>query len=95
MPEGAIAVGVLFSADADGRSFVIGDALLDVARAANRPFFVVGSWLVGTGAVGGHVFDAELAGRLTGGTVLRALEPVRWIFGGSSFCSQLMRRVPS
>jgi len=73
MPADAIAVGIVFGADADGRSFVMGDALLDLARAANRPFFVVGSWLLGTGAVGGHVFDAAQAGGLTGTTVLRVL----------------------
>jgi hypothetical protein len=47
MPSDAVAVGILFGADADGRSFVNADALLEVARAANRPFFVVGSWLLG------------------------------------------------
>src|SRR5262245_2166787 len=73
MPADAVALGVLFGADADGRNFVIGDALLDVARAANRPFFVVSSWLLGTGAVGGYVIDAKQLGRVTGSTALRVL----------------------
>ena len=74
MPEDAVAVGVVFGADADGRTFVIADALLDVARAANRPFFVVGSWLLGSGAVGGCVFDAGQLGKLTARVVLRTLD---------------------
>ena len=92
MPEDTIAVGVVFGADADGRAFVIADALLDVARAANRPFFVVGSWYLGTGAVGGYVLDAAELGRKTGALVLHALNnpevvdlsleetPTRWMF---------------
>ena len=92
IPEDTIAVGVVFGADADGRAFVIADALLDVARAANRPFFVVGSWYLGTGAVGGYVLDAAELGRKTGALVLHALNnpevvdlsleetPTRWMF---------------
>jgi signal transduction histidine kinase len=92
MPEDTIAVGVVFGADADGRAFVIADALLDVARAANRPFFVVGSWYLGTGAVGGYVLDAAELGRATAALVLHTLDkpdvvdaslegpPTRWMF---------------
>jgi signal transduction histidine kinase len=93
MPPDAVAVGVVFGADADGRVFVIADALLDVAAAANRPFFVVGSWLLGTGAVGGYVIDISELGRLAAGTVQRLLASppgtrippledagVRWMF---------------
>jgi len=92
MPEDTIAVGVVFGADADGRAFVIADALLDVARAANRPFFVVGSWYLGTGAVGGYVLDAAELGRVTAALVLHTLDkpdvvdasleepPTRWMF---------------
>jgi len=92
IPEDTIAVGVVFGADADGRAFVIADALLDVARAANRPFFVVGSWYLGTGAVGGYVLDAAELGRVTAALVLHTLDkpdvvdasleepPTRWMF---------------
>jgi len=92
MPEDAIAVGVVFGGDADGRTFVTADALLAVARAANRPFFVVGSWFIGTGAIGGYVLDIAELGRLTAGVVVRtldnpsAIEPqpkeaaTRWMF---------------
>jgi signal transduction histidine kinase len=92
IPEDTIAVGVVFGADADGRAFVIADALLDIARAANRPFFVVGSWYLGTGAIGGYVLDAVELGRLTADVVLRTLDtpdavdlspeepPTRWMF---------------
>lgn len=92
MPEDAIAVGVIFGADADGRAFVNGDAMLDIARAANRPFFVVGSWSLGSGAIGGSVVDGAQLGRLTARAVLHTLDdpdaagappgesPNRWIF---------------
>lgn len=92
MPDDTIAVGVVFGADADGRTFVIADALLDIARVANRPFFVVGSWYLGTGAIGGHVLDAVELGRTTAAVVRRALDtpgavdlspqapPTRWMF---------------
>src|SRR4029077_17339168 len=74
MPEDTIAVGVAFGADADGRAFVIADALLDIARVANRPFFVVGSWYLGTGAMGGCVLDAAELGRMTAALVLHTLD---------------------
>jgi signal transduction histidine kinase len=74
MPEDAIAVGVVFGADADGRAFVIGDAILDIARVANRPFFVVASWSLGTGAIGGYVVDGAEMGRLAARVVLRTLD---------------------
>src|SRR5262245_30461072 len=92
IPEDTIAVGVVFGADADGRAFVIADALLDIARVANRPFFVVGSWYLGTGAIGGCVLDAVEIGRMTATLVLQTLNhpdaadlsqkepPTRWMF---------------
>jgi signal transduction histidine kinase len=92
IPEDTIAVGVVFGADADGRAFVIADALLDIARVANRPFFVVGSWYLGTGAIGGYVLDAVELGRMTADVVRRTLAnpdavdlspeepPTRWMF---------------
>jgi signal transduction histidine kinase len=92
MPEDTVAVGVVFGADADGRAFVIADALLDIARVANRPFFVVGSWYLGTGAIGGCVLDAAQLGRETAALVLHTLDnpdavdlsprepPTRWMF---------------
>ena len=92
IPEDTIAVGVVFGADADGRAFVVADALLDIARVANRPFFVVGSWYLGTGAIGGYVLDATELGRMTADVVLHTLDnpdavdlsprepPTRWMF---------------
>ena len=74
IPEDTIAVGVVFGADADGRAFVIADALLDIARVANRPFFVVGSQYLGTGAIGGCVLDAAELGRKTAALVLHTLD---------------------
>jgi len=74
MPADAIAVLVVFGGDADGRTFVSADALLDLARVANRPVFVNGSWLLGTGAVGGDVLDVARLGQLTGSAVLRVLD---------------------
>lgn len=50
------------------------DGIRDLARLANRPFFVLGGYLIGTGAIGGYVIDAPLLGRVTGATVLRLLK---------------------
>jgi signal transduction histidine kinase len=92
IPDDTIALGVVFGADADGRAFVIADALLDIARVADRPFFVVGSWYIGTGAVGGYVLDAAELGRAAAALVLHTLDkpgvvdasleetPTRWMF---------------
>lgn len=73
MPADAVAVFVVLGGDADGRTFVSADALVDLARVANRPVFVTGSWLLGTGAVGGDVLDVTRVGQLTGSAVLRVL----------------------
>ena len=77
MPPDAVALGVLFSADADGRTFVVGDALLELARVANRPFFAVSSWSFGSGAIGGCVVDAREIGRVTAEVVVRTLDTTR------------------
>ena len=74
IPDDAIAVGVIFAGDADGRTFVTYDALGEIARVANRPFFVVGSWYFGTGAIGGYVLDIAELGRVTADVVLRTLD---------------------
>ena len=74
MPSDAVGIGVVFGADAEGRTFVTSDALSEVARATQRPFFTTGSWLVGTGAIGGDVLDASLHGQLTGEMVRRLLD---------------------
>lgn len=73
MPADTIAIAVVFFADADGRTFINADALRELARSANRPVFVLGSWLLGSGAIGGYVFDPARLGRLTGRTVLTLL----------------------
>ena len=73
MPADTIAIAVVFFADADGRTFINADALRELARSANRPVFVLGSWLLGSGAIGGYVFDPALLGRLTGRMVLAVL----------------------
>ena len=73
MPPDTIAIAVVFFADADGRTFINADALRELARSANRPIFVTGSWLLGSGAIGGYVYDPALLGRLTARTVLALL----------------------
>lgn len=87
-----VAIPVCFFADADDRTFVSAEAVLEIAAAANRPVFVnLLNW-VGSGAIGGHVLDPAEIGRQTGRLVLDALDhpelpaparsgPVsRWVF---------------
>jgi signal transduction histidine kinase len=74
LPEDAIAVPVSFFADADDRTFVNADAVLDIAHAANRPVFVNSLVWLGSGAVGGYVMDPDGIGRHTAGLVLNMLD---------------------
>jgi len=73
MPADAVAIGVVFFADVESRAFVPADAMRELARVANRPFFVVQSWLLGTGAVGGDVVDVTRLGSVAGSIALRVL----------------------
>jgi signal transduction histidine kinase len=93
LPSDAIAFPVSFFADAQGRAFVPGEAMLAISRVANRPLFgAMGSWM-GSGVVGGYVLDSEQIGRQTARLVLGLLgdssEPpelqpdakvLRWMF---------------
>ena len=74
LPPDAVAIPVSFFADAEGRAFVPGEAMLAISKAANRPLFVaMGSWM-GSGVVGGRVLDSEQIGRLAATLVLGLLE---------------------
>jgi signal transduction histidine kinase len=92
LPGHAIALPVCFFADADDRTFVNAEAVLEIARSANRPVFVVHEVWVGSGAVGGFVLDPTALGRQSARLVLALLahqEPstvsprevgARWLF---------------
>jgi signal transduction histidine kinase len=74
LPEDAVAIFVLFSEDADGRTFFAPDVLPEIAKIANRPLFVMYASMIGTGAVGGYFTDPAQMGRQTAGVVFRVLE---------------------
>jgi signal transduction histidine kinase/ABC-type uncharacterized transport system substrate-binding protein len=74
LPEDAVAIFVLFSTDADGRTFFTPDVLPDVAKVINRPLFVMYSSMIGTGALGGYFTDPAQMGEQTASIVLRLLE---------------------
>jgi signal transduction histidine kinase len=92
LPERTIAIPLCFFADADARTFVSAEAVLDIARVANRPVFVHSTPWIGSGAMGGYVQDPDAAGRYAGDVVLKVLahqDPsatpggdigLRWIF---------------
>jgi signal transduction histidine kinase len=74
LPADSLAVPVVFFSDADDRSFVPADAVLDIAHHANRPAFVhILSW-IGSGAVGGYVVDPADLGRRAAAVALRLLD---------------------
>jgi signal transduction histidine kinase len=92
LPDDAIAVPVSFFADADDRTFVNAEAVLDIVRAANRPVFVNHTVWIGSGAIGGYAMDPDGLGRQAARAVFRLLdrpdlaaapggdEGVRWVF---------------
>jgi signal transduction histidine kinase len=91
LPDDAVAIFVLFSSDADGRTFFTPDVLPEIAQAANRPLFVMYASLIGTGALGGYFTDATQMGRTAAGVVLAVLKspaspvphvdaPSQWLF---------------
>jgi signal transduction histidine kinase len=73
LPDDAVAIAVSFFADRAGRTFIVGDAIAEIARTANRPVFGVYRSFVGNGPVGGYVSDSVDMGRLTAGIVLGLL----------------------
>lgn len=92
LPEDAIALPVSFFGDADNRTFVSAEAVLEIARFANRPVFVNNQPWIGSGAIGGFVMDPSGLGRQTARVVLGLLNrqdlvtdktagvAARWIF---------------
>jgi signal transduction histidine kinase/ABC-type uncharacterized transport system substrate-binding protein len=74
LPEDAVAIFVLFSADADGRTFFTPDVFPEIAKIVNRPLFVMYASMIGTGALGGYFTDPAQMGRQTAGIVFRVLE---------------------
>jgi signal transduction histidine kinase len=74
LPEDAIVLPISFFVDGDDRTFVSAEAVLEIARTANRPVFVNSLAWVGSGAVGGYVMDPNGIGRQTGRVVLEVLD---------------------
>jgi signal transduction histidine kinase/ABC-type uncharacterized transport system substrate-binding protein len=74
LPEDAVAIFVLFSADADGRTFFTPDVLPEIAKIANRPLFVMYASMIGTGALGGYFTDPARMGQHAANIVLRILD---------------------
>ena len=70
LPSDAVAIPVSFFADAQGRAFVPGEAILAISKAANRPLFVAMASSMGSGVVGGYVLDSEQLGRQAAKLVL-------------------------
>jgi signal transduction histidine kinase len=73
LPPDAVAMAVVFFADATGRTFVSRDAYVDLAAAANRPMLTTSSTGVGAGPLGGLVVDYRLVGRRAAEAVARGL----------------------
>jgi signal transduction histidine kinase len=94
LPDDSLALPVCFFADADNRTFITGEAVLDISRHANRPAFVMLLNWIGTGAVGGLVLVPDDVGRGTATVVAGLLDhpesvPARtdvnprWVFDGA------------
>jgi signal transduction histidine kinase len=74
LPEDSLVFALTFFADGSGRTFVPQrDAIAELAAVANRPFFAIHDNWLGSGVVGGRVFDYNALGRRSGQRVLEVL----------------------
>jgi len=73
LPDDAAVIYTSLNVDGDGRVFAPGDALTEVARAANRPIVVDAEPHVGRGAAGGFVLHPSLVGQQAGRLAARIL----------------------
>lgn len=81
LPADTAVVYILYSTDNQGRRYTPRDALRVLAAEARRPIFITAESHIGSGAVGGALFDYERMGRSLGALTLRVLlgEPVESI----------------
>ena len=74
LPEDSVVLALTFFADETGRTFVPQrEAIALLAANANRPFFAVHDSWIGSGIVGGRVYNYKALGRRSGERVLEVL----------------------
>jgi PAS domain S-box-containing protein len=74
LPEHSVLYYLVFSRDADGKSFVPREIMATVSEKANAPMFGLVDTYLGPGIVGGMLLSAELQGKRCAEIALRILD---------------------
>jgi signal transduction histidine kinase len=77
LPEGTVVLLGTVINDVNGRTFFMSQLAQTLAPSASVPVYVLGGWVLGSGAVGGSVVDSEDLGARAGQLALRVLGGVR------------------
>ncbi len=73
LPEGTVVLLSTVISDVNGRTFYMSQLAQMLAPSASVPVYVLGGWVLGSGAVGGSVVDSDDLGARAGQLALRVL----------------------
>jgi signal transduction histidine kinase len=73
LPEGTVVLISTVMSDVNGQTFYMSQLAQMLAPSANVPVYVLGGWVLGSGAVGGSVVDSEDLGSRTAQLAVRVL----------------------
>jgi len=73
LPEGTVVLLSTVVNDVNGQTFYMSQLAQTLATAASVPVYVLGGWVLGSGAVGGSVVDSDDLGTRAGQLALRVL----------------------
>lgn len=74
LPENTVILLSTVQRDVTGQHFLMSQLVQILVPSANAPMYVLGGWILGSGAVGGAVVDPEELGTRAGQLALRVLE---------------------
>ncbi len=77
LPEGTVVLLSTVISDVHGQTFYMAQLAQMLAPSASVPVYVLGGWVLGSGAVGGSVVDSEDLGTRAGQLALRVLNGAR------------------
>lgn len=76
LPEGTVVLLSTVVSDATGQTYYMSQLAQMLAPVASVPVYVLGGWVIGSGAVGGSVVDSEDLGTRTAQLAVRVLDGV-------------------
>jgi ABC-type uncharacterized transport system substrate-binding protein len=74
LPEGTVVLISTVMSDVNGQTFYMSQLAQMLAPSASVPAYVLGGWMLGSGAVGGSVVDSEDLGARTAQLAVRVLD---------------------